>query len=478
MRAPRLEIFAWSTVLLVTVLRAAFARSLPLTGDEAYYWEWSRRLAAGYVDHPPAVAYAIAAFAWAGRSPLAVRAAFVLCGLVTAVATGAAAAVFSGRRNAGAIAALAVSLAPIMNVGFGIATPDGPYALGWSASLFFAARAFRERRLYWFALLGVALGVALLSRLFACALIAGVILAALTPAYRAAWRAGLWMSIGIAALTYAPFLLWNSQHHWISWSFGLFGRHPSDETAPLRPFVLFALNALAFSPGIWIAVLLVAQRCREPLVLWTAVPLALVLFVLSLHERVEVYWFVGPFLSLCAGLGTLQLRRGWAWVWAPAAALSAIVFAAAIAPLPAYSAISSAGLHLSDGGPFEMFTYRQLARDVRDAAQKRSAIVMTDGYGFSSLLDFYADITPVVIGYDSQGAEARRWFNDGDRPAAALFVDKVPLAARPDFTLQFDRACARVSPGPVLQYRYRRYFTTWCEGMSRNAVATLRWQKT
>src|SRR5579872_3565859 len=110
MRAPRLEIFAWSTVLLVTVLRAAFATTLPLTGDEAYYWEWSRRLAAGYVDHPPAVAYAIAAFAWAGRSPMAVRAAFVLCGLLTAVATGAAATVFSGRRHAGAFAALAVSL--------------------------------------------------------------------------------------------------------------------------------------------------------------------------------------------------------------------------------------------------------------------------------------------------------------------------------------------------------------------------------
>jgi hypothetical protein len=23
----------------------------------------------------------------------------------------------------------------------------------------------------------------------------------------------------------------------------------------------------------------------------------------------------------------------------------------------------------------------------------------------------------------------------------------------------------------------RRYFTTWCEGMSRDAVATLRWQQ-
>ena len=41
------------------LLRAVVAFALPLTGDEAYYWEWSRRLAFGYVDHPPAAAWTI-----------------------------------------------------------------------------------------------------------------------------------------------------------------------------------------------------------------------------------------------------------------------------------------------------------------------------------------------------------------------------------------------------------------------------------
>ena len=37
------------------------AALLPLSADEAYYWLWSKHLAAGYLDHPPAIAWLIRA---------------------------------------------------------------------------------------------------------------------------------------------------------------------------------------------------------------------------------------------------------------------------------------------------------------------------------------------------------------------------------------------------------------------------------
>jgi hypothetical protein len=43
------------------LLRAIAAAKVPLTGDEAYYWEWAKHLALGYADHPPMVAYLISA---------------------------------------------------------------------------------------------------------------------------------------------------------------------------------------------------------------------------------------------------------------------------------------------------------------------------------------------------------------------------------------------------------------------------------
>ncbi len=472
---PRVVVLAWSTVIAVTALRLAFAASLPLTGDEAYYWEWSCRLAAGYADHPPAVAFAIAAFAWIARTPFAVRLAFVLCGLGTALATGGAATIFARDRRAGAFAALAVTLAPMMIVAFGIASPDGPYALAWACSMYFAALAFDRSQRRWFALLGIALGAALMARFFSWALLLGIVAAAAVPANRRVWRAGLPVAIVIALAIYAPFLIWNAHHDWISFTFAFLQRHPSDEVQFARPLTLYLLGLLAFSPGLWVAATIAAVRPRYALVAWTALPLCALFFVLALHERVEIYWFIGPFISICAGLGVASRTR-LAWTLIPAAVLSALIFAAGIAPRELYAAVSHAGVHLSDAGPFEMFTYRPLSRDVRSIARKHDAVVMTDGYGFSSLLDFYGGLDPVVIGYDAQGEEARGWFTDSRHPSRALFVDKVPLSTRPDFQKQLALACGQVSPGPVLSYAYRRYYTTWCAGMNRRAIATLRWQ--
>jgi hypothetical protein len=151
-----------------------------------------------------------------------------------------------------------------------------------------------------------------------------------------------------------------------------------------------------------------------------------------------------------------------------------------------YALLRNGGVKLSDGGPFEMFTYLPLARDVARTVNRRGAIAMTDGYGFSSLLDFYGNLEPVVIGYAAQGEEAHGWFRGPSAPQPALFVDKVPLETRPDFRHQLTIACARVVPGPTFSYAFsqtdrgvppRRYYTTWCDGLSARSVAMLRWER-
>ncbi|MFT5586963.1 MAG: 4-amino-4-deoxy-L-arabinose transferase-like glycosyltransferase, partial [Cognaticolwellia sp.] len=68
--------WAWAAgvFFLSLVLRVWAASGLELLADEAYYWTWSQHLAAGYFDHPPGVAWSIAAgTAVFGQSALAVR---------------------------------------------------------------------------------------------------------------------------------------------------------------------------------------------------------------------------------------------------------------------------------------------------------------------------------------------------------------------------------------------------------------------
>ncbi|MGH8165317.1 MAG: ArnT family glycosyltransferase, partial [Rhodanobacteraceae bacterium] len=292
----------WGAVVVVTLLRAVAAARIPLTGDEAYYWEWSRHLALGYVDHPPAVAYAIEAFAWFGKTPFAVRLPFVLCGLIAAIAAAAAAKRIANDARAGAVTAAAIALTPMLFIAFGIATPDGPYLAGWALALYFAVRAFDDRAPHWFALLGAALGVTLLSRIFGVALLAGVIGFALAPRHRWAWRGRMWLALAVCIAVIAPFLAWNAVNGWSTFVFALLQRH-APHVQLTRPLVLHLLNALAYSPGLYVAALVLAVRHRQPLVAWTALPLSIVLTLLAIREPVEVYWFFGPYVSLCVALG-------------------------------------------------------------------------------------------------------------------------------------------------------------------------------
>src|SRR3978361_1924588 len=90
------------TILALVALRLVAAAWTPLTFDEAYYWMWSKHLAGGYYDHPPAVAYVIRAGTMiAGDTELGVRLVSILLALPMSYAVYRAAAIlFGGHRLA------------------------------------------------------------------------------------------------------------------------------------------------------------------------------------------------------------------------------------------------------------------------------------------------------------------------------------------------------------------------------------------
>jgi 4-amino-4-deoxy-L-arabinose transferase-like glycosyltransferase len=481
--------FAWIAVWCIFIARAIAAFSLPLTGDEAYYWEWSKRLAFGYVDHPPAVAWTIRSLDWLGHEPGFVRLGCVLCGVVATLALAACASLLAGDPRAGAVTALAFSLTPLATVAFASASPDGIYLACWALALWLAARAFRWGHPLDFAFLGLALGGALLARMFGFALLAGVVAYALTRGRTVRW-ANVGLALAVALLTYAPFLVWNAEHGWVTFAFSLIHRHGNERGGPAQLAAVLGEEAAAYSPGLWLAAVLCALRPRNALLAWTSLPLLGGLTAFALFRSVEIHWIFGAFASLCVMLGIAYVdlspraRTLWAFfAGAPAAVLLVTIFVLALAPAPSYSfARRTLGLHLRNGGPFEIFTFRALAADAARLARERGAVVMTDGYGLSSVLDFDAAIAPVVIGYDWQGRESRAWYPSSEQPQRALFVDKEPLATRPDFVRQLGRACRKVVDGGTHAYAYaglppRTFYFTWCEGLVPQGLAILRWER-
>jgi 4-amino-4-deoxy-L-arabinose transferase-like glycosyltransferase len=72
--------------VLLALLRAAVAATTELSDDEAYYRLWALAPAMSYLDHPPMVAWLIAAGqAVLGDTPLGVRLAAVLTSLLDAM---------------------------------------------------------------------------------------------------------------------------------------------------------------------------------------------------------------------------------------------------------------------------------------------------------------------------------------------------------------------------------------------------------
>jgi len=492
-------VFVWCVIGAVTIMRAISIFNVPLVGDEAYYWEWSKRLAFGYVDDPPMVAWAIAAFSWIGRNPGFIRLGFVLSGVVAALAAGACATEITRDRRAGAAAALALTLTPLMSLAFGMAQPDGPYLAFWTVSLWLAARAFRRNERWTWIALGISMGALLLSRFFGWALVFGVVMYALAPQRRRLLRA-LAASLAIAGVCYAPFVWWNATHQWVTFEFTFVTRHAPQAISLGRVLSMYAVQAAAYSPGLWIGALLCAARPRDALLAWTAIPLIVLLTVLSLFERVEIHWVFGAYASLCVAIGIayLQLASRARVIWAAASSVPALVllpalFIATEAPADSYHVLVATGSVLRNTGPWEIYTTAQLAHNVKIIAREQHAVVITDGYGLSSVLDFDAQIPPVVIGDDWQGAESHKWITRIYGPRTALFVDQqspFPLKAvpgkhpsqpgRPDFLSRLQRACASVDSGPILYYDAgmgvppRPYYLTWCYGLTDRGLALLR----
>jgi hypothetical protein len=473
---------------VIGVLRVVAASRFPIAGDEAYYWEWSHRLAFGYVDHPPMVAWTIALFDWGTHDALRLRAGFLLCGVVAAVAAFGFVRDVTGSATRAAMAALAVTITPLGLLAFNVASPDGPFLAMWMATLACALRAVQSRNARWWMLTGIALGFAALSRIFAVSLVPAIVWAASRDksAGRTDWP-GPFAAAVVAMLIAVPYIVWNADHDWAGLTFALAHRHHV-ETVSLQRSILTVAGALAAGALFLVPMLLrsLAIELRDlsvagRLLVGSAAPLALIVIALSLIEPVELYWFAGPMLSLVvlafiAPMRPEAFRRGIVTGLVPSIAFA--IVAALLACAPASLIVRMAHTlpaGISTKSALEIYSDHALASAVRE--RYGDSIVVTDEYGLSSLLDFYAGIAPNVIGYNSEGREALRWLA---RPEARqmLYLDHVDISERPDMLRLLQRACGAVAPLPGVVVRQDRFplhafSLTRCQNFNSRSVAIL-----
>ena len=320
----------WLTFAGTLVLKVVMAAGFPITGDEAFFYQWGVRPAWGYSDHPPMVGWLLALLHSVSDHPLVLRSVTLLVtsviglGLVDALRR-----LLPAEREASAWMAGAVYLVLPWSWLFVLVTTDTPLLLFMSLSAWAYLRAdtAANKSAGWYALAGGLVGLAFLSKYFAVLLGVGYAVHIL------GWRRARWWALALmfaAALpSIAVNLAFNASHGWTNVMFNLFNRNEGGHWNLKTPAVHAAMVVYLLTPWLLVQVWRARQvryvpasgsvNARRTLAVLWLFPL-LLFAVISLRRSIGLHWVLG-FVPLFVAWAALYLdagalRRSWRWsVW-------------------------------------------------------------------------------------------------------------------------------------------------------------------
>ncbi len=285
------------------------AAILPLSADEAYYWLWSKRLAMGYYDHPPMIAWLIrAGTSLFGDTPLGVRFAGIVLSLPASWLVWQSASLILKDARRAALAALLFNLTLMVSVEMLAATPDMPSVVFAAAFVFFLAKVQQTGDGKWWLAVGVAGGLGLLSKYSALFLGLGTLFWLIVDARQRKWLMTVWPYLGaaLALAIAAPHLLWQAQHQWMTFAFqfgrvggGGFTLRFIGEFLAAQVGLATPLIFLLMVIGLWRATRRGDDRLVLAVLAWTAIGYFL---QHALHDRIQGNWpcFLFPVLAILA----------------------------------------------------------------------------------------------------------------------------------------------------------------------------------
>ncbi len=389
--------------------------------DELYYLSCAKRLAWGYVDHPPlSIAILAALRAIAGDSLAVARLAAVAAGTLLVFLSGALAREMGGGRWAQVVAAAALGVAPIVLSATHTYSMNAFDLVFWALATLLALRAFaRGGARAWLAL-GVALGLGLLGKWSVAWLGAGLAVALVaSPARRQLLTPWPYLAALLAGAIVAPNLVWETRNGWPTLEF--MRNASTHKMQPLDLAGLLGAQLLVLGPGaaaIWVAGFVVALRrsAWRPLAIVWLVTLAL----LVANGSARAGYLALAALPLFAAGAVWWEERG--RVARGAVALVSIALSLPLAPfaLPVL--------------PVEQFVAYQQALGRAPKSEERHAMGplpqhYADMFGWPGLADSVARVTASLASEERAGAIVRVG-NYGEAGAIELFgAGRVPTVS-------------------------------------------------
>lgn len=404
-----------TSITLIRLLTLPFSQ-INLGPDEAQYWWWSREIDFGYFSKPPMIAWLIgfttALFGneeWAIRlsSPIITYGTSIMLFAISRHLYNAQAALWAG---------LVWITLPIIALSGIIISTDIPLLFFWSFSLYAFVRLCDstpgQSRLFWTLMLGLGLGLGMLSKYAMIYFPLGMGLAFLLSSHA---RQALhpWRLLGvlvIAGLVFTPNILWNAAHNFqtlthtranASWNGSLL--NPSE----LLEFLLTqfgVIGPILFGFFIWSLFHLSTRRAqskgnfdKDLLLLAFALPPLLIISLQAFISRANANWAMAAYPAVII-LVTVWLLRVERTGWLKASTLFHISLAtvATIATLN-LSLVDALGL---SNGVKRVRNWDKQAAEIATYAEDYSAIVVDDRELMGNILYYMRQTGKPVYAWD------------------------------------------------------------------------------
>ena len=291
--------FFWLLLTATTLVRLALADSIGLGVDESHYALYARRMAWGYLDHPPMVSWLAAPGLIYGDTSLPFRFLPILCNALSLVLLRALAIQLWKDERVAFWALAVLTLLPYQHLLMVALLPDAGLNLFWCATLLSFRHAILGSRRWPWALTGLFWGMALLAKYHALLLpvcMAGYLLTSRTQR-RWLKKPLPYAALAIGMCVYSPNLIWNAENGWISYLFHL-NRAGAGGFGIGNALSAIGGQLAAWSPlmlGLLVAAFAVIVRRAPPsdrqrFVLWFSLPVFAFFVGIGFFGKVLPHW--------------------------------------------------------------------------------------------------------------------------------------------------------------------------------------------
>ncbi|TMM59382.1 4-amino-4-deoxy-L-arabinose transferase [Maribacter algarum] len=285
---PRLFLFLLGTILVINLLQAHFTE---LIFDEAYYWYYSKKLAWGYFDHPPMVAWMIKGSSLFFEGELGVRFMSCLLSASTLIILWMTIDHPKKKEYVPHFFVVAFSMSLLNAYGF-FTLPDTPLLFFTALFLYVYKRFIAAPSVILSIVLGVVMAALMYSKYHAVLVIVFVLFSNL-KLIRDKYAI---LAVTISLACYAPHFLWLYEHDFVSIKYHLFER--PNQAYDFNKFTLgylvnlLAIFGLTFPFAYYILYKSKPKDIFSKALTFLTYGVLIFFFISSFSKRVQTQWII------------------------------------------------------------------------------------------------------------------------------------------------------------------------------------------